>query len=371
MRKSSRARFAEAATGAAAEHPGPERILEERLRDFRRRNLWRAALRLSFAAALCNEAYRWGSIFVGAWLDIAFPQVNVGPYFLAAGFLLARRRWSPEYTAARADDVDRFLNRYVSFLDFAHRPEVAAAFRDAQARESVQALAGAPPWGRHPARTVLLAGPVLLAVSMTYPMLAITPIGAPSLRGPGGGGRYRLTDGPGGTSLPPSHLETREEESRSAKKSDPGPPRTESGPERQDPPRPADVAEKRPAGPGDKPAPTGAASSEAELVPATQRVTAREPRIVDPVFTPGEETRGKATPQIRGSVNYRLLPANRDRATDRGSAGKGTAGEAGRGSLVIDYDRVPEEYRALVRSYFDRLAQVVPAPPAGERRVRD
>lgn len=349
--------------------PGPEEVLERRLRAFRGRNLWRFGLGLCFAAALCNEGYRWGSIVVGAWLGLEFPQLNVGPYFLAAAFLLVRRRWSPGHTAARADAADRFLDRFVSYREFARRPQLAAAIREAQAQEAVRALAGVPPWGPHPARTLLLAGPLLLAVSMLYPMLAVTPLSGPSLRGPGGRTGYRLGDGPDATkTLPPSHLETRPVEDRQAQNKAPEPPRPDGGDERQKPPRPDAAAEKRLPGPGEKTGPADGTSPANLMSPRTERVSAQEPKIVDPVFSPAEAAAAKPKPQIRGSVGYRLLPANRAGDAGGGSAG---AGEAGRGTLVIDYDAVPEEYRPLVRGYFDRLAQVAAAPAGKERNDRD
>ena len=366
-------RLAEAATELTTGQAEPEAVLERRLRAFRRRNLWRSGLGLCFAAALCNEVYRWGSIIVGSWLGIAFPHVNVGPFFLATAFLLVRRRWTPEYTASRADAAGRFLDRFVSYREFSRRPHLAAAFREAQARETVRALAEAPPWGPHPARSLLLAGPILLAASVIYPMLAITPLTVISPQGPGGEDGFRTDAGSPGEGLPPSHVAKSVKSDQQTAQPNPDP----RQPDREGPreearrsPAPATPGQP-PARHDDKPSNPAAASSEVALVPKTELVTAQEPKIVDPVFSPTEEAGAQPKPKIKGSIGYRLLPLNRGGGRG-GAAGAGvTADEAGRRALVINYDLVPEEYRLLVRDYFDQLARAGAVPGGGERKGRD
>jgi hypothetical protein len=76
-------------------------------------------------------------------------------------------------------------------------------------------------------------------------------------------------------------------------------------------------------------------------------------RVVDPVYNPGKSSGSPAlTPS--GTFSFRLLPKRARKGAGPGEApGETTVPER----VTVNFDAIPEQYRTVVRTYFDLLAR--------------
>lgn len=350
----------------------PEGSLLGLLRRGRRRAVLRGLLAGSFLAALLNEAVRWGTVGLALALRRKMPILDAGPFFLAILPFFLLRHWDLPTVALRIDARLELRERLTSFLDFRGRADVPDELRRAQAAETARALAGPDVDAALPLRPWLAAGPVLLALSLLYPLLLPTGPNTPLVRL-----ARRVIPGvalrPGGP-VP----------------DDAGPPTAERAAQKQSAAlqrRPNGAAGKDVAGRGPEPAADAKARAQSGLAegnPALEpkggarkkptpprqppRGEAREPehiaservgqslaRVVDPLYTAGKGSQPPA-PRLSGTFSFHILPK-----PARGGAGAGAGGGSTESTVpervTLDLDTIPERYRPVVRTYFELLAQ--------------
>ena len=143
------------------------------LRAFRRRSLLAAALRLSFLAALANEAVRWLAVWSNSLFDTSLPVFSVGPAVFALTLAVTLGRWSTTSAARRADRTLALKDRLASYLDFSQRREIPEAVVRAQGAETETALAAADLESAVPIRFAHYEPPLLLALSIAWPNFLI------------------------------------------------------------------------------------------------------------------------------------------------------------------------------------------------------
>lgn len=321
------------------------------------------------AAAVINEVFRWGTIGVLVAMRRVTPTLDVGPIIFAVLAVAAIRRWGPMAAARRSDMQLGLSDRLTSFLDFKGRDDVPGEMRGAQARETERALDGVRPASVVPIRFWLAAGPLLLAASLIYPTFLFTETETTTMRllnriGPAsdlGGGEQPVAGIPDQGQRPETARE------------DTGPPQpgSEVTPDKREAaltqaePGPASAAKPvdGPRGEGPLPAPQdemadrrspdhGNAVEPGQLV--SERVGQALVRVVDPVYRPeGEKAQ---PPGATGSVSINLVPQSRP-GRKGNTPGEGPAAER----VTVDLDALPEEYRPLVKTYFELLAAGAPA----------
>ncbi|HWR98126.1 MAG TPA: hypothetical protein VN317_06855 [Candidatus Methanoperedens sp.] len=348
--------------------------IESYLRALRRRGLAAGLLAGAGAAALLNEAVRWASVGYVALSGRQIPIVDVGPFLLLALYPLLRRRWSRAAAAREGDARGKLSDRLVSYVDFGGRADVPAPLRRAQAAETAGAIAAVPaaviarlsPW--------LAAGPALLIASLLYPFVLfeetetatqvvvhrVVPRGgrqaAPAGSEPAGGAAAARGPAAGarpGQDAPPAE---------GAKPRAAG----ETAPQAREgrPPSPGDRPGSRPGAEAPPPRRRPGGDEHALEQPRqidSQRVGTALAKLVDPVYNPAAGSRGAAPPPA-GSFAFRLLPKRRAAGAGAGrSAAQGEATER----VTVDFDALPEQYRPLVRTYFELLAGPRAAPAGG------
>jgi hypothetical protein len=75
-------------------------------------------------------------------------------------------------------------------------------------------------------------------------------------------------------------------------------------------------------------------------------------KVVDPLYT-GGKTPAAAPKQPTGSFSFRLLP----KAIEGAGTGEGKGESTLPERVTVDFDALPEQYRPLVRTYFELLAR--------------
>jgi hypothetical protein len=313
-----------------------------------------------------NETVAVSTVVLNHWRGLELPVLEIGPFFLLVAMVAAAHRWRPGYTAARADRLLTFQDRFTSLLDFADRGDVSSAVRSAQAAEARAALAGRSLREALPLRPLHFAGPLLLLLTLGYPLfLPSSPTGLVGLlrrdRGPAknrnlrsdgtldtAGDAPRAVQGPRGKDTPVG---------------DRGKPRS-NAPSAQEPPA-ADRG-------------NGTAPGEAEFKPpgtavhrkggpmegplVSERVGKQLTQVVNPLFQEGRPRAAVPEQPAGGTIAFRLLPKSGKTGTGDGS-GSGENPEA----VSLDLDAVPEAYRQLVKTYFILLSgDAGPARPAGD-----
>jgi hypothetical protein len=369
--------------GPADKDADGERDLWAFLSGVRRRSQIAGLLAGCAVAAVLNETCRWGSVSVNIWANRrVLPVLDVGPFFLAALPFVLRARWRLPAIALRTDARLGLCDRLASFLDFRERDDVPARLREAQAAESARAIAGIPIGAAAPLRPWLAAGPALLALSLLYPLFLpngpetsivllvrqIAP-GTTTLNDAPG-----VRQGPGTPDSPPRPPGAKEGSGpeRAAgggtdRDTRPSAPRTpplqedaKSGLADGDAARQA-REERKPPAPDPR---QGGPVQEPEHI-ESERVGTSLAKVVEPLFNPGAAAPAPA-PAPSGSFAYHLLPK-----TVRG--GPGGASRAGDAQIpervTVDFDALPEQYRSLVRTYFELLARKA-APPADDNPIR-
>jgi hypothetical protein len=334
----------------------------------------------AFAAA-ANEALRWSAAVAVVYLGWDVPVYGfLGILVFAALVPGALRRWTPVAAAAHADARLGLHDRLASLVDFGGRPEIPEPIREAQARETALALAGATPAVAVPIARWRKAGPALLAVCMLYqffipmrasrfsPMVSvIVPVwrlaptegGAPGEAGPadrgdagGTAAADKAAEGPATAKPPAEGEEPRAQGPATAKTDDrPGAKDTDAGTKLADGSATRRGERGRPGavdGEGDP--------REPERI-ESERVGTRLAKVVDPLYRAG----GEAAPAAvlpAGVTTFHLLP-------QAGGAGAGGAGGEGVDPtpVRVDLDAVPAPYRPIVKAYFDQLARA--SAPAG------
>lgn len=323
------------------------------------------------AAAVINEVFRWGTIGVLVAMRRVTPTLDVGPIIFAVLAVAAMRRWGPAAAARRADARLGLSDRLTSFLDFTGRADVPGEVREAQARETERALAGARPARVAPIRGWLAAGPLLLAATLIYPNFLFTETETTTmqlLRRIGSGNDL------GGGEQPVASVTDEGKRPESAGESSrPPQPGSEVAPDKPEgvitkaepEPGPAGAAKPldAPKGEGPLPAPQdetaerrspdhGNAVEPDQLV--SERVGHALAKVVDPIYRPGGEK--PQPPEATGSVSINLVPHSRP-GRKGNVPGEGPAAQR----VTVDLDALPEEYRPLVKTYFELLAAGVPA----------
>lgn len=344
------------------------------LRTIRRRLVVRDVLVAAGAAVVINEICRWAWIAAFVAMKRVVPALDIGPIVLVILAAAAIRRWSPAAAARRVDARLGLSDRLTSFLDFAERDDVPGAVRDAQARETGRALAGVRPDSAAPIRVWLAAGPLLLAASLIYPyflfnrtetttMLLLRRIGTGSNHGdgqrpvagiPNEGQPPAVAGESTGTPQPDAAGQPdRREDAVSQAKPEPGQVTAEKpvdGPEGEGPlPAPQDET-------ADKRTPDHGNAVEPERL-VSEQVGRALAKVVDPIYSPGKEQ--PQPTEATGSVSINLVPHSRPGRTG-GVPGEGSMARR----VTVDLDALPEEYRPLVKTYFELLA--AGAPVAGE-----
>ncbi len=341
------------------------------LRAVRRRSALSDILVAAGVAAIINEICRWAMILVLVAMKRVFAALDLGPLIFVILSVVAIRRWSPAAAARRVDTRLHLYDRLTSYLDFAGRADIPGEVRGAQARETGRALEGVRPARVAPLRAWLAAGPLLLAASLIYPYFFFTETsttttllmrrigtgggrgggpqtdaGSPAAPGrPPAAGKSAVTPQPGADKKPDRREETAA--------------RTEPEPGQATAAKPVDG----PKGEGPLPAPQdetpdkrtpghGKAVEPDQLV--SERVGRALAKVVDPVYNPGGDQPQPAT--ATGSVSINLVPRSRP-GRGGGVPGEGAAAQR----LTVDLDALPEEYRPLVKTYFELLAAETPA----------
>jgi hypothetical protein len=351
------------------------------LRRVRRRRTVAGALGGCLFAALLNEAVRWSCIGVNLWAGRRIlPVFDVGLLFLPALGLLLWRRRALARTALAVDARLGFNDRLASFLDFAARTDVSSQIRRAQAQEAARALAPVRIGSVAPLRPWLAAGPALLLASLIYPLLVPTMEQTPAVRllqrfavnVPGGfvarpGEReagapadraaataprpgkspHGETVGKAREDAPPEPPANRPEQATT--KTANGSPLIENGKQERQRPGAQESRPEEPAG------------------IASERVGTKLAEVVDPILAPGAAGQ-QPPPPPTGSFAFHLLPSS----SRPGALGALTGESHDAVRVAVDFDALPEEYRPLVRTYFELLAHgagEAPAPTGG-REVR-
>jgi len=342
------------------------------LQRLRRRLILRGTLFAALFAAILNESVRWGAIGVSTWLQRALPVLDVGPLFLLAAVPILQRRWNLETAALRADRALLLNDRLTSFVAFGRQVGIAAEIRVAQAGETARALAGTTVGMVAPLQPWLAAGPLLLAASLLYPLFLPIPaettavqlarILVPGRFEPGDTPLQERTafnaTGAGG------NLPTRRTPPAAAEKSHAKP--GEAGPRDGEKTRSQETAPSQP-GPSSGSGGQAGADRPPRAIPEGDRGGAKEPeriaservgsglaRVVDPLFTPGPGAAPPAPPPV-GTFSFHLLPKSaRGRGDGQGDRPNESAVPE---RVTVDFDAVPEHYRAVVRAYFELLSR--------------
>lgn len=349
---------------AKSVHPGArERALLSFLNQVRRRTMLAAFLAGAFFATGINEFFRWGSIAIIQLTRWRLPVLDVGPVFLVILIPYLRHRWNRPTTARRADSRLGFRDRLASFVDFLGREDIPDEVKAAQAAETARALGEKRAAAAAPVAGWLYAGPLLLLVSLAYPYFFFgrnTTLTVQMFRQMGGGGGQ---DGAGGESERlPAHGDNSGQQDDVAgggndTKTDPGARAQRSLPEESAQPETAKQGSGE-AGPlPGMPAPNPTSSpperhlegkEPARLV--SERVGRNLARVVDPLYTPGPAP-GVAPAVPTGTVAFNLVPKAL-RSGERDFPGGAGAPQ----QVTVDLDALPEQYRSLVKTYFELLA---------------
>lgn len=356
----------------ATSSPTPAALVAAFLLTARRRLILGSILAAAFAAAVINEAIRWGAVAAMKVAKRQLPVLDVGLFLVPILVVAAYRRWTPAAAARRADARLDLRDRLVSFVDFARRAGIPAAVREAQARETKLALAGLRAATAAPIPAWLAAGPLLLLASLAYPyFLGTGPVtttvivlrqlrtgferGGDQERSPTAAGGGNRPAGPGEETVkkggtPPPGVEqeppAKEEEDAAAR------PPTEAG---------ANLAAKQldeQGGEGGSPEPKdetenprapdhGNAVETEQLV--SEQVGRALTKVVDPVYNPAAENEQPV--EAAGNVTVDLVPRNR-LGTAAGTPEEGSTSRR----ITVDLDALPEQYRPLVKTYFELLA---------------
>jgi len=296
--------LAEAATELTTGQAEPEAVLERRLRAFRRRNLWRSGLGLCFAAALCNEVYRWRSIIVGSGWASPFLTSMSAPFFLATAFLLVRRRWTPEYTASRAGRGRPLFRPFRQLSRILPAPAPGGG------------LSGGPgegkPSGPLPRRRRGAAPRALPAARRADPARRerdLPDAGHHAAHrdfsaGAGREGGFRTDAGSPGEGMPPSHVAKSVKSDQQTAQPNPDPRHPTAkvlGKRPANRPRPPSLGHHpRPRRQAVESPATADFVRGRRWVPKTRAGDRQEPKIVDPSFSPTEEAGAQPKPKIQG-----------------------------------------------------------------------
>jgi hypothetical protein len=332
----------------------PARAVERFLSRYRGRLLLRSLLANAGVAFVLNEAVRWTSAVLEERTGAEVTIMNMGPLYLLAVWFVLARRWHPARVAAAADRRLALKDRLLSFLDFAARPAVPEALRQAQAAEAAAALAARGRGALAAVPPLLWAGPLLLLASVAYPLFL--PMGSTTVtyfREEREGGRPR----PGGKDAPRDAGDAAKKGDDAAKQERRTPPPEVAG---------QDAAPRTPAAANDPAARQPPERRHARgIVPERPLVSTRTgaalTKVVDPLLR--ETVAERPQPAPSGTFSFRLLPR-----TAKGGAGEGGQGGENPEQVVVDFDAIPEGYRALVQRYFTLLGRRdAPRPEAPEK----
>jgi hypothetical protein len=327
------------------------------LRAFRRRSLLAAALRLSFFAALANEAVRWLTVGTNSVFETSLPVFSVGLAVFALTLAITLGRWSAASAARRADRTLALKDRLVSYLDFSRRREIPEAVVRAQGAETEAALAAADLESAVPIRFAHYGAPFLLVLSILWPsFLSGSPGRPPAIFQPGSQSSLRLVDNPSLPPAEPAHLSPGGEDRKIEKTAElEGSLKSSTGEDEKVAPPLAGLdstqEEQEPSARRTGSAPES--SVERDTPPESQRVGDRLSPVVDPLYTPGVGGGAPAPELPGGSMTFPLLPETADGG---GASGSPSAAGDGTGGLVVDFDSLPEKYRLIVERYFLLLA---------------
>jgi len=326
------------------------------LKSFRRRWLLRwFLLRGCLAAAIINEAVRWSTVVLNRWSDLDLPVLDAGPFFLLIALIVTMQRWRPDYTAARADRHLAFQDRFTSLLDFAGRSDLSREVLAAQGAEVREALAGRSPREALPLRPLFFAGPLLLLVSLAYPLfLPSSPFGLVALMRRDSGpatNRNLRSDG----TLDTAGDAPRPVQNPAGKNTpagEPGKSRSRPAPPQQTPSADQGAGKTTVDDPLVPPLGTGPRKgliAEGPLV--SERVGRKLTKVVNPLFQEGTARPARPKESAGGAIAFRLLPKSAKIGSGEGS-GSGENPDA----VTLNLDAVPEAYRQLVKTYFTLLA---------------
>lgn len=359
--------------GTGAPEEGPAR-LRRLLRAARGRSILAATLGTAFAAAALNETARWASVGFVALTRREIPIFDLGPLFLLAVYPLLRRRWSLAATARRADALGGLRDRLVSFVDFSGRADIPARVREAQAREAARAAGALPLATLAPLPARLAAGPLLLLASVLYPFLFLAGTGPETAtvrvaqRMLPGAFRQPRAPAVFDPAAPPDGSRPRDREPKGAARTG-----DDARPERRPEPAAKQGAQATPGEHAALPHPERARPPRArpEARPereqpsqiVSERVGAGLAKLVDPVYDP-ERRAAEPAPSPAGAFAFRLLPKKTRAGSGAGDAATETAHPE---RVTVDFDALPEQYRALVRAYFQQLESRREAPAAPAR----
>lgn len=339
-----------------------------------------SVLLAAFLATAINEIFRWAAIAAITLAGRLVPVLDIGPVFLAILVPFLFRRSGPALAAKRADACLGLNNRLASFVDFAGRSDVPPEVRNAQARETERALAGRRPAAAAPIGGWLVVGPLLLVASLAYPIFFFTSTETVTMQvlrqlgvgahvagdagqeaghnSPAGEGQSDAA-GENGKADDQAASDQARVESQTARQQDPAAAASVDGTAEKtpDPDRKADAAAARP------PADHLEGREPGTLV--SERVGSRLARVVDPLFAPENGSRQQPA-AAAGTISIDLVP--------KGRTGRGARAAPGQAELpervLVDLDTLPEQYRPLVKTYFELLAAGAPAvgeattPPA-------
>jgi len=326
------------------------------LKSFRRRWLLRWFLYPGcLAAAVLNEAVRWSTVGLNLWLGLDLPVLEAGPFFLLVALFVTVQRWRPDYTAARADRHLAFQDRFTSLLDFAGRSDLSREVLAAQSAEVREALAGRSPREALPLRPLFFAGPLLLLVSLAYPLFVpSSPFGMVALMrrvsGPATNRNLRSNRTPDTAGDARRPVQNPAGENTPA--GDPGKSPSRPDPSQQTPP--ADqgagkTAVDDPLVPPNGTGPRKGMIAEGPLV--SERIGRKLTKVVNPLFQEGTARPAPPEESAGGAIAFRLLPKSAKTGSGEGS-GSGENPDA----VTLNLDAVPEAYRQLVKTYFTLLA---------------
>jgi hypothetical protein len=339
----------------------------------RRRSVALSLLAGAFVATAVNEIFRWTAIGGFLFWKLRVPVLDIGPllFLILVPYLL--RRWTPAASARLADARLGLDDRLASFVDFRGRGDVPAEVRAAQEQDTERALAGMPPAAAVPIRGWLAAGPLLLAASIAYPYFIFTTTETVTMRmtrllfegvriagdgAPSGLQTARNEQRPGesvgekerggGKSVEGGNEgERKEPEAVKAPAAEESPGKQQGEGEKSG--QPAEEAGQRAREPSREPPGDGKGVEPEQLV--SERVGARLADVVDPVYAPSASARPQEA-AAGGTIEIDLVP--------RGRSGRGRGDAPGRTvapeRVAVNLDALPEQYRPLVKAYFELLA---------------
>jgi hypothetical protein len=339
------------------------------LRDFRRLSLLGRLLLLCLPAALINEGVRWGAALINTQAGLDLPYINAGPYFLVAAFFLYVRRVSGIRAAALADRLLSFRDRLTSYADFRDRRDIPGDIVSSQKREVASRLAGVKLRTLVPVRVMHFAAPVLLAVSVSYPTVFDNmEWDGPEIvrrisRGSGSGevvsgevtgeGPDQVIDPSRSGDAP--HPEDAPPKPAAADAAGPADPETDGGnraeSEETRDDRTAGAGEEKARPPAKPPAPFPGDPHEGSRSIKSERIGSEVSEVVDPLFDEASGGVNGDSELPGGTMVFSLVPEMRS-----GENGASTAApKAPPVQISVDFEKIPEKYRQIVRRYFAGL----------------